>query len=118
MARYYCTCRLGERVPHDYQHTQYHETDVDEEGTCNYCGYYAFSRASIQHELFPRHGRKVTAQYVYKNINSWKDPELYHQFFHGYGSLRQGLNSATLKKDQEKISNEREQLERLNRNRG
>ena len=36
------------------KHTKYHETEVDKEGLCVYCGYYAFSRPSVQHELFPR----------------------------------------------------------------
>ena len=119
MARYYCTCKKGARTPHDYAHTQYHETEVDKEGVCTYCGYYAFTRASIEHELFPRHGRKVTALYVYKNINRWNNPELYNQFFKGHGSGKQGLSYNSLNNDREKISNEREkELERTNGNRG
>ena len=105
MARYYCTCKLGERVPHDYQHTQYHETDVDEERTCNYCGYYAFSRAAIQHELYPRHGSKVTAMEVYKNIAMWENKEFYHQYHNGCSPHTQGLSRETLIKDQERIKN-------------
>ena len=42
MPRYYCTCKKGEKLPHDYQHTKYHETEVDKEGLCVYCGYMLF----------------------------------------------------------------------------
>jgi hypothetical protein len=105
MARYYCTCKKGERLPHDYQHTKYHETEVDKEGICVYCGYYAFTRASIQHELFPRHGKKVTALEVYKHVANWEDNELYYQYYHGCSPLNQGLARETLLKDQERIKN-------------
>jgi len=105
MARYYCTCKKGARTPHDYQHTQYHETEVNKEGVCNYCGYYAFARAAIQHELYPRHGSKVTAMEVYKNVAYWKDNDLYHQYHNGCSPLKQGLSRETLIKDQERIKN-------------
>ena len=108
MARYYCTCKKGERLPHDYQHTKYHETEVDKEGVCVYCGYYAFTRAAIQHELFPRHGKKVTALEVYKHVSNWEDNELYYQYYHGCSPLNQGLARETLLKDQERIRDGKE----------
>ena len=119
MPRYYCTCKKDKRTPHDYQHTQYHETEVNKDEICIWCGFYAFTRASIAHELFPRHGRKVTAMEVYKNISAWSDNNLYNQYFHGHDKYVQGLSRRTLDKDKERIKNEREQkLGRVNGNRG
>ena len=114
MPRYYCTCKKGERVPHDYQHTKYHETEVDKEGLCVYCGYYAFSRASVQHELYPRHGSKVTALEVYKNVANWESNELYYQYYHGCSPHHQGLARETLLKDQKgfKMVNKKQQTEK------
>ena len=108
MIRYYCTCKKGERVPYDYQHTNYHGTEVDEEGICIYCGYYAFTRAAEQHELFPRHKTKVTSMEVYKNVTSWENNDLYHQYFNGCSSYAQGLARETLLKDQKRIRDGKE----------
>lgn len=119
MLRYYCTCKRGKILANDYQHTTYNDTDVDKEGICIYCGYYAFTRADLKHELFPRHRGKVTDMDVFKTITAWDDNELYNQYFYGHGKYAQGLARKTLKKDEERISNEREQkLKRANGNRG
>mgnify|MGYP001285526744 CR=1 FL=1 len=119
MARYYCTCKKGAKTPHDYQHTTYNETEVDKEGICIYCGYYAFSRADLKHELFPRHKSKITDMDVYKTITSWKNNTHYHQYFHGCDKPTSGLARETLLKDQKRIRDAKEQkLKRANGNRG
>ena len=105
MVRYYCTCTKEMKTPHDYQHTKYYPTEVNKDGACIHCGYYAFTRASVKHELFPRHGKKVTAMEVYKNVSDWKDNNLYHQYFNGCDSYAQGLARETLLKDQKRIQN-------------
>ena len=117
MARYFCTCDRGRDRPTSYQHTIYNVTEVDEEEICIYCGHYAFTRAAIQHELFPRHKERVTSLEVYKHIGNWEDNELFYQYYHGCGSGKQGLAQETLIKDQEKIRDAKK-LKRANGNRG
>lgn len=40
MNRYYCTCQKGEKMGID-GHTKMQPTEVNEDRTCVYCGYYA-----------------------------------------------------------------------------
>ena len=112
MAKYYCNCNKGKYVIKKMcSSTSMYLTEVDDEGICTYCGHYAFARANESHEIYPRSNKKVTELDPLVHASKWGEAGMldkYWWYYHGHGGKLQGLNSATLKKDQESIKNERE----------
>tara|TARA_Y100000401_G_scaffold37642_1_gene28280 strand:+ start:1127 stop:1501 length:375 start_codon:yes stop_codon:yes gene_type:complete len=124
MANYYCTCQSerGTKRQNLREHKKLHTTIVDSEGICKHCGYYAIAKPNSSHVHFPRTNYKKWETEPINDVVTWSKHNLtdeYYWYFHGHGCAKQGLNAATLKRDQEKISNERKQnLKRANGNRG
>ena len=113
MANYYCTCQSerGTKRQNLREHKKLHPTIVDSEGICKHCGYYAIAKPNTNHIHFPRTQYKKWETEPVNDVVTWSKYNLtdkYYWYFHGHGSIHQGLNDATLKKDQERIRNERE----------
>tara|TARA_Y100000817_G_scaffold308482_1_gene296287 strand:- start:586 stop:927 length:342 start_codon:yes stop_codon:yes gene_type:complete len=113
MARYYCTCRCPKQKA-------IHPTEVDEEGVCTNCGYYAFARPDLQHVLFPRADHIKWSYEPITTKSYWSEKGLlneYYLYFYGHEQKSQGISDGTLRKDTKRIQDEKE-LKRTNRNRG
>ena len=55
MNDYYCTCQFNRDVKKQRytDHKRYHLTEVDSEGICKYCGYYAVARPPEKYCIYP-----------------------------------------------------------------
>ena len=112
MANYYCTCQSKRDVNKQKyaEHKKLHPTVVDSEGICKHCGYYAIAKPNSSHIHFPRPDYKKWDTEPTTSRTEWAKLGLlneYYLYFHGHEQRMTGLNDATLKKDQERIRNER-----------
>tara|TARA_Y100000816_G_scaffold130679_1_gene92204 strand:+ start:2302 stop:2676 length:375 start_codon:yes stop_codon:yes gene_type:complete len=123
MANFYCTC-LSDRLTKRQslrEHKKLHPTTVDSEDICIHCGYYAIARPNLNHKIFPRPEYRKWDTEPSRSKAEWSSKGMlneYYLYYHGHERGNQGLGDHTIRKDMERIKNEREQkLKRANGNR-
>tara|TARA_A100001201_G_scaffold143281_1_gene144256 strand:- start:2741 stop:3112 length:372 start_codon:yes stop_codon:yes gene_type:complete len=122
MAKYLCTCNKGKFKGGG---TKLYPTEVNSEGICIYCGYYAYAQPDDKHLKYPRNPQRPYDQEPSKTKTYWSRTvgiDKYYQYYHGadqpnWGQKKLGkLTNKELQQREEKVKNE-EKFRRANGNR-